>query len=203
MTQSSMSPIRNLQCQQSTPLLDPPFLTHFWLRYQYEIFRVSSLGGKTSFMTSWMTLSSMSPIRNPQRPLSTPLLDPPILDTLIIEISTPNFQGIFLGIKKHHSWPQEWQRPPWVWSGALNVLQVPSFWPPPWHTYLCDFNSKFSGYLPWGKKTPFMTWGITLSSMSLVRISQRPPNTPFLDPPFLTHFWLRYRHEMFRVSSLG
>ena len=99
MTMSSMSLVRNPQRPPSTPLLDPPFLTHFWLRYQYEIFRVSFLGEKRSFMTSWMTLSSMSLIRNPQRPLSTPLFDPPIPDTHIIKKSTRRFQGIFLGVK--------------------------------------------------------------------------------------------------------
>ena len=51
-----------------------------------------------SSMLPRMTLSSKSPIRNPQRPPSTPLLD-----TLLIEISTRNFQGIFLGVKKYNS----------------------------------------------------------------------------------------------------
>ena len=45
-------------------------------------------------MTSGMTLSSMSPVRNPQHPPSTPLLDLPLLGTLLIEISTQNFQGM-------------------------------------------------------------------------------------------------------------
>ena len=53
----------------------------------------------------------------------TPFLTP-LLDTLLIEISTQNFQGIFLGVKKHHSWRQEWSSPPCLWSGTLNVLQV-------------------------------------------------------------------------------
>merc|ERR1711888_527700 len=100
---------------------------------------------------SGMTMFSMGLIRNPQCPLSTPLLDPPILDTLIIVISTQNFQGIFLGVKK----------------------------------------------------TSFMTSGMTLSSMYPVRNPQHPPSTPLLDPPFLPHFSLRYKHKIFRVSSLG
>ena len=46
-------------------------------------------------MTSGMTLSSISPVRNPQCPPSIPLLDPPPLpDTLPIDISTRNFQLI-------------------------------------------------------------------------------------------------------------
>ena len=44
MTLSSKCPVRNPQCPPSTPLLDPPFLTHFWLGYQHKMFRVSSLG---------------------------------------------------------------------------------------------------------------------------------------------------------------
>ena len=118
----------------------PPFLTPpSWHTSDWDINTKFSgyvpWGEKTSFMTSWMTLSSMSPIRNPQRPLSTPLLDPP------------------------HSW----------------------------HTYNWDINTKFSGYLPWDKKTSFMTTGMTMSSMGLVRNPQPPPSTPLLDPPFLTH----------------
>ena len=49
-------------------------------------------------MTSGMTMSSKSPVRNPQRPSSTPFLTP-LLDTLLIEISKRNFQGIVLGVK--------------------------------------------------------------------------------------------------------
>ena len=56
-----------------------------------------------SSMSSRITLSSMSPVRNPQRPPSTPLLDPPS-----------------------------------------------------WETSNKDINIKFSGYLPWGKKTSFI-----------------------------------------------
>ena len=48
-------------------------------------------------------------------------------------------------------------------------------------------NTKFSGYLSWGKKTSFMMSGMAMSSMSLVRNPQCPPSTPLLDPPFLTH----------------
>ena len=51
----------------------------------------------------------------------------PLLDTLLIEMSTQNFQGIFLGVKKHHSWRQEQPCPPCLWSETLNVLQVPPF----------------------------------------------------------------------------
>ena len=79
-----------------------------------------------SFMSSGMTLSTMSLVRNPQRPPSTTLLDP-----LPIEIWTRNFQGIFLGVKKHHLWCQEWPSPPCLWSGTPNVLQVIPFLTPP------------------------------------------------------------------------
>ena len=40
---------------------------------------------------------------------------------------------------------------------------------PSWPSSNWDINTKFSGYLPWGKKTSFMTLGMTKSSMSPVR----------------------------------
>ena len=52
-------------------------------------------GPPRSPMLSRMTLSSMSPVRNPQCPPNTRLLD-----RLPIKISTRNFQDIFLGVKK-------------------------------------------------------------------------------------------------------
>ena len=58
-----------------------------------------SWGPPRSSIVSRMTLSSKSPVRNPQGPPSTPLLDPPLPDTLPKKISTQNFQGIFLGVK--------------------------------------------------------------------------------------------------------
>ncbi len=65
---------------------------------------------------------------------------------------------------------------------------------------LIEINTKFSGYLPWGKKTSLMTSGTTLFSMSPVRNPPRPPSPPLLDPPFLTHFGLTNQNEIFRVS---
>ena len=103
-----------------------------------------SWGKRISFMTSGMTRLSMSPVRNPQCPPSTPLLD-----TLPIEISTRNFQGIFLWVKKHHSWHQEQPCPPYLWFGTLTVLQVaPFLTQPSWHTSNNVINMKISGYLP-------------------------------------------------------
>ena len=56
----------------------------------------------TSIM-SWMTLSSMSLVSNPQCDTSTFLLAPtPLLDALPVKKPTRNFQGIFLMVKKHH-----------------------------------------------------------------------------------------------------
>ena len=127
----------------------------------------------------------------------------PLPDTLLIVISTQNFQGIFLGIKEHQKWHWEWPYHPCIWSGTPNVLQVPPFLTPPtWHTSNWDISTKFSWYLPRGKKTSFVMSGMIMSSMSPVRNPQCPPSTPLLDPPFLTHFQLWYQHKMFRVSSL-
>ena len=152
---------------------------------------------------SGMTLSSMSPVRNPQRPPSTPLLDPPpSWHTSNWDINM-KFSGYLPWGKKHHSWCQEWPSPKCLRSGTLNVLQVPSFLTPPsWHTSNKDINTKFSGYLPRGKKTSFMMSGMTKSAMSLVRNPQHPPCTPLLDPPSW-HTSNRYPHEIFMVSSLG
>ena len=55
-------------------------------------------------MTSRMTQSSTSSVSNPQCQPSTSLLIPPLPDTLPIVISTQNFQGIFLGVKKGGTW---------------------------------------------------------------------------------------------------
>ena len=148
MTLSSKSLIRNPQRHPSTPLLDPPS----WHTSNEDInTKLSGYlpGGKIrSSMTSRMTLSSKSLVRNPQRPPSTPFW-PPIPDTLLIKISTRNFQGIFLRVKQGHPGYQGWPCPPSFLSGTINVLQVPSFWTPhSWHTSNKDINTKLSDYLP-------------------------------------------------------
>ena len=147
------------------------------------------LGLPSTTITLWMTLSSKSLIRNPQCPPSIPLLDPPLPDTLLIKISTRNFQCIFLGSTYDHPWHQGWPCPPSFPSGTLNVLQIPPFLTPhSWHTSNKDINTKLSGYLPWGKVRSPKTSRITMSSKSPVRNPQRPPSTPIKDPQFLTHF---------------
>ena len=60
---------------------------------------------------------------------------PPILDTLLIKISTRNFKGIFLWVKQNHPWHQGWPCPPSILSGTIIVLQVPSLRKEgSWHT---------------------------------------------------------------------
>ena len=51
-----------------------------------------------------------------------------------------------------------------------------------------DNEMKVSGYDPWGLPRSSMLSRMTLSSKSSIRNPQRPPSTPLLDPPFLTHF---------------
>ena len=96
---------------------------------------------------SEMTMSSMSPVRNPQRPPSTPLLDPPLLDTLLIKISTLIFQDIFLGVKNiiHDV------RNDHVLHVSAQKPSMSSKYPPSWHISKWDMNTTFSGYLPWSK----------------------------------------------------
>ena len=133
-------------------------------------------GPSRSSMVSRMTLSSKSCVRKFLNVLQVPPFLTPFFDTLLIKISTPNFQDIFLGEKHHHSWRQKWPYPPFFWSGTLNV-------PPSWHTSNWDINTKFSGYLSWCKRTSFTTLGMTLPSMSSVRIPHCPPSISLLDPP--------------------
>ena len=148
MTLSSMSLVRIPRYHPSTPLLEPPS----WHTSNCDINTTFSgylpWGKRTSFMTSGMTLSSISPVRITQCPPSTSFLTP-LRDTPPIEISTQKFQGTFIRVKKYPSWCQEWPCHPCLWSGALNVLQLPPFLiPPSWHTFHWDINMKFSGYLP-------------------------------------------------------
>ena len=185
---SSMCLVRNPQCPPSTPLLDTSFLTHFQLGYQQELFKVCSLGWKNIIHDIRNDPGLHVSGQEPPNILQVPPFLTPLPDRLPIEISTQNFQGIFLGVKKHHSWRQEWPCPPCLRSGTLNVLQVPPFLTPPsWHTSNWVISMKFSGHLPWGKK--HHSWGQEwpcppcLQSGTL-NILQVPP----LLTPLLTHF---------------
>ena len=111
-----------------------------------------------------------------------------------IKIITQKFQDMILGVYQGHPCCQGWPCLPCLRSGTLNVLQVPPFLTPPsWHTSDWDINTKFSGYVPWGEKTSFMTSWMTLSSMSPIRNPQRPLSTPLLDPP---HSWHTYNWDI-------
>ena len=57
-------------------------------------------GPPRSSMVSRMTLSSKSHVRNPPTSSKCPPSRPHLPDRLPIEISSQNFQGIFLGVKK-------------------------------------------------------------------------------------------------------
>ena len=107
----------------------------------------------------------------------------PLLDTLIIKISTWNFQGVFLWVKQDSPWYEGWHCPQRLRSGTLNILQVPKWRIPlSWHTSTNNINMKLSGYLPWGKTTSTKTSRMTLSSKSLIKKPQCPPGTPFFTP---------------------
>ena len=82
-----------------------------------------------------------------------PFMTPPSWHTSNLDINMKIF-GMLLNIREHHSWHQEWPGHQFLWSGTLNVSQVPTFLTPPsWQTSNWDINTKFSGYLPWGKRT--------------------------------------------------
>ena len=145
-------------------------------------------------------VSGQEPPMSSKYPPSWPFLP----DTLPIEISTWNFQGMFLSIKEHHSWHQEWPFHPCLWSGTFIVLQVPPFLTPPLRETLpIEISApNFQGNFLWVKKPhswhkdwrchPHI-WAGTLNVLEV---------TPILTLDFLPHFQLRYQHKIFRVCSL-
>ena len=103
-------------------------------------------------------------------------------DTLKILCYVGGWAGGWFLLRLRIGWADQFYSPQNLWSGTLNVLQVPPFLTPPsWHTSNKDINMKFSGYLHWGTKTSFMTSGMTMSSMSPIRNPQCHPSTPLLD----------------------
>ena len=120
------------------------------------------------------------------------------------KITAWNFQEMILVVHHGHKEHQAWPHYPCVKSGTLDVVQLPPFLTPHLgNTSNEDIKTKLSEYLPQGKIRSSMTTGMTMSCNSLVRNPQHTPSTPLLDTPFLTHFELRYQHEIFRVCSLG
>ena len=123
--------------------------------------------------------------------LKYPHEGPPILDTLLIKISTQNFQGIFPWVKQSHPWYQVWTCPSSLLAGTLNIFQVlPWRTPHSWHTSNKDITTKLSGYLSWGQTRSSMTSRMTLSSRSPVRNHHCPPSTLIKERGFLTHYSL-------------
>ena len=57
----------------------------------------------------------------------------PILDTILMKISTQNFQVIFFLVKQGHPWLPGSLCPPSLLSGTLKIHQVP-----PWRTPILD-----------------------------------------------------------------
>ena len=149
MTLSSISLVRITQCPPSTPFLTPlpdtPPIEISTQKFQGTFIRVKNIlqnirsdpvihvSGKVS------STFSKYPPSWPSHP-----------DTLPFEISSHNFQGMFLRVKEHHSWSQEWPCHPCLWSGALNFLQLTPFLiPPAWHTSNLDIKWSF-GQTPKG-----------------------------------------------------
>ena len=149
MALSSMSPVRKPQHPPSTPMKDPSSWQTSKKDINTNILGYLPCGQTRSSMTSRMTLSSMSPVRNPQCPPSTTMKA--LLETFLLKISTQNFQGTYLWVKQGHPWHQGWLCPPCLLSGTLNILQVPPWRTPhSWHTSNKGINTKLSWYLPLG-----------------------------------------------------
>ena len=175
MSGMTMSQVRNPQCPPSTPLPDPLLPDTILIEISAQNFQGIFLGVNKhhSWCQEWPCPPYLQ--SGTLNVLHVPPFLIPLLDTLLIEISTQNFQGIFLGVKKHHSWCQEHPCLPSLQSGTLNVLQVSPFLiPHSWHTSNKDINTKLSGYFPWGKIRRSMTSGMTMSLKSSVRNPQCP-----------------------------
>ena len=91
---------------------------------------------------------------------------------------------MFLRVKEHHSWSQEWPCHPCLRSGTLNVLQVPPFLTPLPDTLLIEISTRiFQGIFLWSnnvvndiKEDPVLQVSNQQPSMS----SKYPPSWPFL-----------------------
>ena len=145
-TLSSMSLVKNPQSPPSTLKKNPPSWHTSNKDINIKLSRFLYWDQMRSSMMSGMTLFSMSLVRIPQCSPSTPMKDSPILETLLIKISTRNFQNRFLGVRECHSWDQSWSCPSCLWSGTIIVLQI-SQWrtPPSLHTINKNINMKFPG----------------------------------------------------------
>lgn len=85
--------------------------------------------------------------------LQVPPSWPPILHTLLIQISVQKFQGIYLRVKQDHPWHQGWPCPPSILSGTLNVIQVPNKGLPILDTLLLKIKiQNFQGTFLWVKQ---------------------------------------------------
>ena len=129
---------------------------------------------------------------------------PPILDTLIIKISTRNFQGIFLRVKQHHPWHQGWPCPWSLRSGTLNVFQVPSFLTPIPDTFLIKISTQnFQGiFLGVKQHHPWHQWWPCPPSLrsGTLNILQVPP---FLTPHRAAHCTLPQGNWLYLLRGVG
>ena len=112
MTLSTKSLVRNLQCPQSTPILDLPFLTHFYERYQHETFKISYFqSNKIIYDIKDDPVHQVSG-QEPSMSSESPSSWPHILDTLLLHVLSQNFQGIFHRVKQDPLWHQGLPCPP-------------------------------------------------------------------------------------------
>ena len=136
----------------------------------------------------------MSPIRNPQCPPCIPCSWPPISDTLLIKISTWNFQGIFLGPEYDHPWHQE-PCPPSLWSGTLYILKIPPSWPP----FLTYFSSRYQHEILrvsfWGQN--MIIHVLQVSGQEPSKFSKSPPSWPPLPDTLLIEISTRNFQDIF------
>ena len=125
MTLSSMSLIRNHQRPQSTPPSCPPIPDTLIIKISTLNFQGFFIRVKNIFHDIKDDPVFHVPDQEPSMSSKYPPSRPSLPDTLLIKISTQNFQGIFLWVKKHVPWHQGWPCPPCLWSKTLKVLQIP------------------------------------------------------------------------------
>ena len=112
--------------------------------------------------------------------LQIPPFFTPLPDTLIINISTHNFQGIFLRVKQDHMWHQRWPCPPSLWSGTHMSFMYPPSWAPIPDTLLIKISTQKNDGIFLRVKQDHIRYQIWPFPTSLW--------SPVLDPSFLTHF---------------
>ena len=101
----------------------------------------------------------------------------PLPDTLLSEISTQNFHGIFHRVKTSFMISGMTLSSMFLIRNPHCLPSTPFLIPPSWHTSNYDINMKISGYLPWGiSRSSINCMGIGLKDQVLGWRSTHQPS---------------------------